>query len=305
MSVIKSELVTGIEGRFPLDLQEEWDNSGWQIDLLGADDAVSRVLVTLEITRETVDEAVRLAAACGSAAAAAAGAFGPAADTCFAGSDAPPAGAFVIVEHHPLLFQPPRDGKVIDASPEAPDRSGAYTAALIRAGISVYAAHTTFDTAGGGMNDALARAFGLADIEGFPEPKREPGGKWRQSIGRKGSAQGIFAEYISRAEELFDMKGRLKTIGNPQAQVRKAAVCGGAGGDFVPDAIREGADLYITSDVKHHEAQWARENGLMLIDGGHWGTEKIFVPVMAEHLRESFEGRLEVVGSAVNQDPWR
>jgi putative NIF3 family GTP cyclohydrolase 1 type 2 len=43
----------------------------------------------------------------------------------------------------------------------------------------------------------------------------------------------------------------------------------------------------------------------MLIDGGHWGTERIFVPVMSEFLKGSFEGRLEVAGSAVNQDPWR
>jgi putative NIF3 family GTP cyclohydrolase 1 type 2 len=69
--------------------------------------------------------------------------------------------------------------------------------------------------------------------------------------------------------------------------------------------VREGIDLYITSDIKHHEAQWARERGLLLIDGGHWGTEKRFVPVMAGFLRERTEGRLEVLESRADLDPWR
>jgi putative NIF3 family GTP cyclohydrolase 1 type 2 len=68
--------------------------------------------------------------------------------------------------------------------------------------------------------------------------------------------------------------------------------------------VREGVDLYVTSDVKHHEAQWTREKGLMLIDGGHWGTEKIFTPVMSAFLRDKFADRLEIVESQVSCDPW-
>ncbi|MDR3225448.1 MAG: Nif3-like dinuclear metal center hexameric protein [Clostridiales Family XIII bacterium] len=329
MSISVRELIGAIEEKYPLYLQEAWDNSGWQIGLLDAGDDIKRVLVALEITRETVDEAVQ-------------------------------SGAELIVEHHPLFF-----GKVahIDASISAPGPEGAYTAALIGAGISVYAAHTTFDTADGGMNDALAGALGLAEVTGFPRaagaatagnqagkdvgefpraagaaiagdqagkdaggfPRAEgiavsglpdgalgdsgeDGGKWMHPIGRKGmlpEGPVAFGEMIAKAEALFGMEGRIKSVGDPDAPVRTVAVCGGAGGDFVPDAIREGVDLYITSDVKHHEAQWAREKGLLLIDGGHWGTEKIFVPVMAAFIARRFGDRIDVIESKANQDPWK
>jgi dinuclear metal center YbgI/SA1388 family protein len=275
MTITRRELTEAIEASFPLDIQEEWDNSGWQIALAGDDDAFAHALVALEITADVIREAKEL-------------------------------GADVIVEHHPLFF-----GKVasIDASSSAPDPTGAYAAALIETGVSVYAAHTTFDTADGGMNDALARAFGLTGVTGFPAPVEEADGKWRHAIGRRGAAAGssrAFADFIAEAETLFDMKDRLKTVGDPRAAVRTVALCGGAGGDFVPDALREGVDLYITSDVKHHAAQWAREKGLLLIDGGHYGTERIFTPVMADFLREKFEGGgLKITESRVSCDPWK
>jgi dinuclear metal center YbgI/SA1388 family protein len=277
-----------MEAAYPLCIQEVWDNSGWQIELLDAESAIERVLVSLEITTDTVDEAREV-------------------------------GADLIVEHHPIFF-----GKMakIDASVSAASPEGAYAATLIRAGISVYAAHTTFDTADGGMNDAIADALGLSEVAGFPAASGgavtgvptgradadDDGGKWIHPIGRKGTlANGAtaFGDILAKAEDVFGMQGRLKSVGDPAALASTVAVCGGAGGDFVQDAIREGVDLYITSDVKHHEAQCAREKGLMLIDAGHWGTEKIFVPAMASFLRGKFGGRLDVMESQVNQDPWR
>ncbi|MDR0519679.1 MAG: Nif3-like dinuclear metal center hexameric protein [Clostridiales Family XIII bacterium] len=285
MSVPVNELIGAIEEKFPLHLQENWDSSGWQIALPPVEGGVSRILVALEITREIIAEAKDL-------------------------------GAELIVEHHPLMF-----GKLanIDATASAPGPEGAYIAALIESGISVYAAHTTFDTADGGMNDALASALGLTGVKGFPSAagagalglpdgaEDGDGGKWIHPIGRKGSlpAPVSFGVMAREAAGIFGMEGRLKTIGDPEATVRTVALCGGAGGDFVTDAIKEGVDLYITSDVKHHEAQWAREKGLMLIDGGHWGTEKIFVPEMAKFLREKFGDSVEIRESRANQDPWR
>jgi putative NIF3 family GTP cyclohydrolase 1 type 2 len=133
------------------------------------------------------------------------------------------------------------------------------------------------------------------------------GGTWVHPIGRRGELPepASFGEIAAKAESVFGMEDRLKTIGRPDAAVKSVALCGGAGGDFVADAVKEGVDLYITSDVKHHEAQWAREKGLMLIDGGHWGTERIFVPVMAGFLRDMFGEKIEVRESQASQDPWR
>jgi dinuclear metal center YbgI/SA1388 family protein len=276
MSIKKRELISSIEEIYRPEVQEEWDNCGWQIDLVPTDGEVSSALVTLEITGATVREALET-------------------------------GVDLIVEHHPMFF-----GKIanIDASGASPNRTGEYAVALIQAGVSVYAAHTNFDSVDGGMNDALAGAFGLADVKGFPTPPEtgqdQASGKWSRAMGRRGVAPEPcpFANFIASSEGFFGMRGRLKYVGDPEAQVRTVALCGGAGGDFVPDAIRENIDLYITSDVKHHEAQWAKEKGLMLIDGGHWGTEKLFVTIMGEFLRWRFNGAIRVVESRVNCDPW-
>jgi putative NIF3 family GTP cyclohydrolase 1 type 2 len=100
------------------------------------------------------------------------------------------------------------------------------------------------------------------------------------------------------------MTDRLRTIGDPDAPIRTIAVCGGAGGDFIFDAVQDGVDLYITSDVKHHEGIIAAEHGLCLIDGGHWGTEHHFAAVVANHLRGVFGNSLEVYESQVRTDPF-
>jgi dinuclear metal center YbgI/SA1388 family protein len=287
MSVSKSEIVKCIEEKYPLGLQEEYDNSGWQINLAGEPDEVSRVLVALEITGDVIDEARG-------------------------------AGVDFVVEHHPLFF-----GEVKNVDVSLPDPRGAYVVSLVRAGISVYAAHTNFDCAADGMNDALARAFGLSGVSGFPcsfagagagapAPAVNGGSAGSGSafaMGRMGVLSGApvpFGEICTLAEDVFDMRGRLKTVGDPRRLVSSIAICGGAGGDYVPDAVECGVDLYITSDVKHHQAQWAREKGLCLIDGGHYGTEKIFVPVMASFLRGIFSARgVEVTESLVSADPFR
>jgi len=101
------------------------------------------------------------------------------------------------------------------------------------------------------------------------------------------------------------MTGRLKLIGSPLKVITHVAVCGGAGGEYVLNAIEEKMDLYITADVKHHEAQWAKSRGLALIDGGHWGTEWHFSPVMSAYLKRQFGRDVEVMASNVSADPYR
>jgi len=263
MPVETKRLIESLELLAPLELQAENDNSGWQIDL-GRHD-ISRILVALEITPDVINEAKGK-------------------------------GADLIITHHPLLYNPL--GKV---DVNAPDTSGAFLAVLISAGISLYSAHTSFDAAQWGMNYELARAFGLADVRGFPEPKRgEP------AMGRKGilaNPQPLGA-LVAHAEHIFGMPGRLRYIGDSATMIESIAICGGGAGEYVTSAIEEGVDLYITSDVKHHEAQWAKARDLALIDGGHWGTEWHFAPVVAAYLRKLFYRDAEVYASEVSADPF-
>ncbi|HYH27929.1 MAG TPA: Nif3-like dinuclear metal center hexameric protein, partial [Actinomycetota bacterium] len=95
----------------------------------------------------------------------------------------------------------------------------------------------------------------------------------------------------------------VRTVGDPSRKLATVALCGGSGASLIRDAVRSGADCYVTGDVKHHEAQEAEASGMAVIDAGHAGTERPFLPVLAEQLRD--EGLGEVLVSAIDTDPFR
>lgn len=70
-------------------------------------------------------------------------------------------------------------------------------------------------------------------------------------------------------------------------KIRKVAVLGGAGVEFAKTAKAAGADLYLTGDVKYHEAQDVAAMGLVLVDGGHFYTERVVIPVIAGRIRKA------------------
>ncbi|MDR1796131.1 MAG: Nif3-like dinuclear metal center hexameric protein [Clostridiales Family XIII bacterium] len=271
------KLVAEIEKSAPLACMEPWDNSGWQIRLLAEGAGVSRVLVALELSGDVCAEAEALVPG-------------------------------LVLVHHPLFFEPL---KAIDAL----DVNGGYAARLVRAGISVYAAHTSFDAAPGGMNDCLAARMGLSEVLPFPAAGGVGGGQSSAAGPHPMARSGRFAEPVAfgtlcrRVSEALarDAGGRapvLRTVGDPGRLCRTGAVCGGAGGDFVGAAADAGLDVFLTSDVKHHQAALARERGLCLIDGGHFGTENLFTHEMAARLAAAFGGQLEVLETAADLDPW-
>ncbi len=114
-----------IEKLAPLDLQESWDNSGFQVKLRNTE--ISKVLVAMEATEKVIDEAIAIEA------------------------DA-------IVTHHPLLFTPI---KSIDDN----SVTGNYIMKLIKNDICVYSSHTPFDICEGGNNDFLAKLLHLDQVE--------------------------------------------------------------------------------------------------------------------------------------------
>jgi dinuclear metal center YbgI/SA1388 family protein len=96
---------------------------------------------------------------------------------------------------------------------------------------------------------------------------------------------------------------QVRTAGDPERQVRTVALCGGAGAFLIPDAIRAGADAFLTGDLKYHQALDAAAAGLTVIDAGHHGTERPFVPVLARRLADAGPGG-EVVVSDRSTDPF-
>lgn len=79
----------------------------------------------------------------------------------------------------------------------------------------------------------------------------------------------------------------LRYAGNPERTVDTVAVLGGAGSEFASLAKAKGADLYVTGDLKYHEAQDAAGMGLLIADAGHFYTERVVVPVLAGRIRQA------------------
>ena len=103
---------------------------------------------------------------------------------------------------------------------------------------------------------------------------------------------GFLPKEMSGAEAVSYIKGKLgmpviRFGGDEKKRVRRVAVLGGAGAEFVDLAQKAGADLYLTGDVRYHEAQEAAAKGIILVDGGHFYTERVIIPKMAARLRET------------------
>ena len=97
----------------------------------------------------------------------------------------------------------------------------------------------------------------------------------------------------------------VRVAGDPQRQIRTVALCGGSGASLIRDALRAGADAYVTGDLKHHQALEAVGSGLAVLDAGHRGTEWPFIPQLASRLRDAggqLDGRVLV--SELNTDPF-
>jgi dinuclear metal center YbgI/SA1388 family protein len=98
----------------------------------------------------------------------------------------------------------------------------------------------------------------------------------------------------------------VRAAGDPNRTIARVAVCGGSGASYTDAARRAGADVYLTSDLKHHatlEATTERGPGAMaLVDAAHWATEAPWLEVVAERLRERFT--VDVRVSRHVTDPW-
>ena len=105
----------------------------------------------------------------------------------------------------------------------------------------------------------------------------------KRGIGRVGSlAQPMsFAEFLTFTGKQLQCP-HLAYQGALEKQIQTVALCGGSGVSYLRAAQKAGADVYVTGDVKYHDAQAASELGLCVVDAGHFGTERLIVQTLAE-----------------------
>lgn len=113
-----------------------------------------------------------------------------------------------------------------------------------------------------------------------------------------------FAAHVARA--LPETAHGVRVAGDPTALVEKVALCGGAG-DFLLDRARAvGADVYVTSDLRHHPASELREHpgAPALVDVAHWAAEWTWLPTLRDRLATELGDTVAVHVSTTNTDPW-
>ena len=186
------------------------------------------------------------------------------------------AGADMLITHHPLIFSPLK--KVTDEN-----FISRRIVKLIQNDISYYAMHTNYDVLG--MAELSEKILGIRDTEVL-DITRENGGI-PEGIGRIGSLeQPVTLEeccvYIKHKLNL----GSLKVFGDMDAKVSRLAISPGSGKSAIGAAIAKGADILVTGDIGHHEGLDAVEQGLSVIDAGHYGTEYIFIDDMKRFLED-------------------
>lgn len=209
---------------------------------------VNRVLVALDITEPVIEEAIRY-------------------------------GAQLIIAHHPVIW-----GGAKTVTDETV--MGRKLLLMAEHGIAAICAHTNLDAVEDGVNDALAVKLGLSDIGQLHQDGVDRQGR-PYGIGRVGTVptQSLYDFALSVKQILGSNGIRLVDGGKP---VHTVAVGGGSCGNMLQDAIAQGCDTFVTSDVKYDGFLDAKALGINLIDAGHYPTENVICPVLKEWVEDAF-----------------
>ncbi len=201
--------------------------------------------------------------------------------------------ADMLITHHPLIFKAIKNI-------HSEDYIGKRLIALLQHDISYYAMHTNFDVMG--MSDAAADELGLKDCKVLEITYEDEISK--EGEGRCGSLQRIMAlsELAHYVKNVFQIDS-VKVFGNPEMNIEKVAIVPGSGKDYIDLSIQAGVDLLITGDIDHHSGIDANEKGLAIMDAGHYGLEKLFIPYMQEYFRRELPD-CQVVCAPIQNPFW-
>ena len=216
---------------------------------------VKKALLTVDVTESVVDEAISL-------------------------------GYDLIVSHHPLLF---RGLKQLTGS--TPQERCVEKA--IRHGIAIYSAHTSMDSYLHGVSGRMAEKLGIADYRVLI-PSTNDAKVGLGVIGELMEAVDNEA-FVAKVAQVFGEPGAaLRWVEGSKKQVKRVALCGGAGAEFLEEAIAQGADAFVSADFKYHELQSADQR-ITVIDMDHWVSEHFTREIFEELLSPYIHTRVASV----------
>ena len=198
-------------------------------------------------------------------------------------------GCNMIVSHHPLLFKALR--QVSDATYQQ-----RCVVRALSAGISIYSAHTSLDNAPGGVNHKIAELLGLQQL------------RWLAPMDGEDAGSGLVGE-LPRPEKDADFLARVKRSFGVQClrhsaldgrEIRRVALCGGAGAFLLGDAVRAGADCFLSGEFHYHD--YFENGGVLLAELGHYQSEQFTQDLLQAYLTASCPG-LDVIKTAIDTNP--
>ena len=233
------EITSLIEAFAPLSLQESYDNAGLIVGR--EDDEIHRVLLTVDVTEEVIEEALE--------------------QECD-----------MIVAHHPIIFHALKRFNSSSYVERCVEQA-------IRHGIVIYAAHTNLDSAQDGMSWRVAQMLGLESVAVMQPTNAEGAG-----FGVVGELAEVekSEDFMRRVMECFDVKA-LRHSDIVKSEIRKVAICTGAGGSLIDDARASGADIYLTADLRYNDFM-RHENAIILADMGHFESEYCAIQILFDIL---------------------
>ncbi len=185
-------------------------------------------------------------------------------------------GTQLILSHHPVTMGGIK--KLSDKSIQSETITEA-----IKNNIAIYSAHTNMDTARNGINTRLAEMFELESIFVMEADKSYPD----CGLGRVGKLK----KPVSLNEFCETVKQKLNTpfvrVCGSDRIISFAAFASGSCSEYVPSAIKSGADVIVTADMKYHNCIEYVHDGIAIIDAGHYPTENIVKDMFTELLRDT------------------
>ena len=200
-------------------------------------------------------------------------------------------GCNLIVAHHPLLFH----GLKSITGKNYVERC---VVKAIQKGITIYAAHTNLDNAQGGVNYRIADTIGLTNLQ-FLDSKVATVPAGAGVIGDLPEAMNE-QDFLLRLKQLFNiccirhnpLSGRM---------IHRVALCGGAGGFLLSNAIAQGADAFLTGEMRYHD-YFGHDDELLIAEMGHYESEQYTIDIFAEVLSARFPD-LIIIKTSLNTNP--
>ena len=201
-------------------------------------------------------------------------------------------GCNLIVSHHPLLF---RGLKTISDLTDVQR----IVRKVIKHDVAVVSMHTNMDNAEGGVNFKMAEKLRLQDVQ-FMAPKTVEGVTCGSGVMGKLEKPLAARDFVQQVKTAFGVECAMtnELLERPIARV---ALCGGAGDFLLDDAVKAGADAFITGEMHYHQ-YFGYEQQIQICVIGHYQSEQYTTEVFRDILEKACPGVRTVIAET-NTNP--